>query len=396
MWLSQRAQNIKPSATLAIDSKAKALKSQGENVINFGVGEPDFDTPVNIKEAAQKAISSGFTKYCPVAGTPELKQAIIDKFKADNNLDYTQHEIIVSCGAKHSLYNLFQAVFDKGDEVLIPSPYWVSYPDMAALAGAKPKAIKTKESAGFKLLPEQLKKAIRKKTKALIINSPSNPTGSAYTAEELKKLGEICLERKILIISDEIYEKLAYGGFKNSSIASASPEIKAITVVVNGVSKAYSMTGWRIGYAAGPKEIISAMTNIQSQSTSNPTSISLKAAVEALKGPQDSVEKMRQEFEKRRDFIVGRLNGIKGIKCFIPQGAFYVFPNVKKLLGRTYSGRQINTSAELAEYLLDKAKIAVVPGEPFGAPEYIRLSYATSLENIKNGLDRFEDALKTS
>ena len=396
MWLSQRAKDIKPSATLAIDSKAKALKAKGENVINFGAGEPDFDTPLNIKEAAQKAITSGFTKYCPVAGTPDLKQAIIDKFKTDNNLDYTQDEIIVSCGAKHSLYNLFQAVFDKGDEVLVPSPYWVSYPDMAALAGAKPKAIKTKESTGFKLLPEQLKKAIRKRTKALIINSPSNPTGSAYTAEELKEIARICVENKILIISDEIYEKLVYGGFKSSSIASVSPETKAITVVVNGVSKAYSMTGWRIGYAAGPKEIISAMTNIQSQSTSNATSISLKAAVEALKGPQDSVEKMRQEFEKRRDYIVDRLNSIRGIKCLKPLGAFYVFPNVKKLLGKTYSGRQINTSSELAEFLLDKTKIAVVPGEPFGAPGYIRLSYATSFENIKNGLDRFEQALKNS
>ena len=396
MWLSKRAQNIKPSPTLAIDAKAKALKSQGENVINFGAGEPDFDTPINIKEAAQKAIASGFTKYCPVSGTPDLKQAIIEKFKTDNNLSYNQDEIIVSCGAKHSLYNLFQAVFDKGDEVLIPSPYWVSYPDMAALAGAKPKAIKTKESDGFKLLPEQLKKAIRKKTKALIINSPSNPTGSAYTADELRKLGELCVENKILIISDEIYEKLAYGGFKSSSIASASPDIKAITVVVNGVSKAYSMTGWRIGYAAGPKEIISAMTNIQSQSTSNATSISLKAAVEALKGPQASVEKMRQEFEKRRDYIVGRLNVIRGIKCFKPLGAFYVFPNIKKLLGKTFSGVKINTSAELAEFLLIKAKIAVVPGEPFGAPGYIRLSYATSFENIKNGLDRFENALKSS
>ena len=358
MWLSKRAQNIKPSPTLAIDAKAKALKNQGINVINFGAGEPDFDTPINIKEAGQKAIRDGFTKYCPVSGTPDLKAAIIEKFKKDNSLDYTTDEIIVSCGAKHSLYNLFQAILDKGDEVLIPSPFWVSYPDMVALAGAKSKIIKSKESDGFKIKSEQLKKAIGKKTKALIINSPSNPTGSAYSSEELKALGEICLKNKILIVSDEIYEKLTYDNFKSSSIASASSEIKALTVVVNGVSKSYSMTGWRIGYTAGPKEIISAMTNIQSQSTSNPTSISLKAATEALKGPQESVEQMRVEFEKRRDFIVERLNGIKGIKCFKPQGAFYVFPNVKKLLGKNYSGKQINTDIELAEYLLDKAKIA--------------------------------------
>ncbi len=394
MWLSQRAQNIKPSPTLAIDSKAKALKAQGVNVINFGAGEPDFDTPANIKEAAQKAISEGFTKYCPVGGTPDLKQAIIEKFKEDNNLDYTPEEIIVSCGAKHSLYNLFQAILEKGDEVLIPAPYWVSYPDMAGLAGAKSKFIKTKESSGFKITPEQLKKAVGKKTKALIINSPSNPTGSAYTKEELKAVGEICVENKILIISDEIYEKLIYENFKTSSIASTSPEIKALTIVVNGVSKSYAMTGWRIGYTAGPKEIISAMTNIQSQSTSNATSIALKAAVEALKGPQDSVEKMRQEFEKRRNYIVDRLNGIKGIRCFKPQGAFYVFPNIKKLLRKSYGGKQVNTDSELAEYLLEKAKIAVVPGEPFGAPGYIRLSYATSMGNIEQGLNRLEEAVK--
>ncbi|MCX5782637.1 MAG: pyridoxal phosphate-dependent aminotransferase [Elusimicrobia bacterium] len=394
MWLSQRAQNIKPSPTLAIDSKAKALKAQGVNVINFGAGEPDFDTPANIKEAAQKAISEGFTKYCPVGGTPDLKQAIIDKFKKDNNLDYTPEEIIVSCGAKHSLYNLFQSILEKGNEVLIPAPYWVSYPDMVALAGAKSKFIKTKESSGFKISPEQLKKAIGKKTKALIINSPSNPTGGAYTKEELKAIGEICVENKILVISDEIYEKLIYNNFQTSSIASVSPEIKALTIVVNGVSKSYAMTGWRIGYTAGQKEIISAMTNIQSQSTSNPTSIALKATVEALKGPQDSVEKMRQEFEKRRNYIVDRLNSIKGIKCFKPQGAFYVFPNIKKLLGKSYGGKQVNTDSELAEYLLENAKIAVVPGEPFGTPGYIRLSYATSMENIEQGLNRFEEAIK--
>ena len=394
MLLSKRAQSIKPSATLAIDAKAKALKTRGVDVISFGTGEPDFDTPVNIKDAAKKALDSGFTKYCPVGGTPDLKAAIIEKLKKDNNLEYAPEEIIVSCGAKHSLYNLFQAVLNPGDQVIIPAPYWVSYPDMAALAGAKSKFIKTKESDGFKMTPEQLKKAIGKKTKAVIINSPSNPTGASYTFDELKVIADICVDNKLLIVADDIYEKLVYGGFKFSSIASVSPETKALTVVVNGVSKSYSMTGWRIGYAAGPKEIITAMTNIQSQSTSNPTSIALKAATEALNGPQDSVEMMRVEFEKRRKYIVERLNSIKGVKCFNPEGAFYVFPNIKKLLGKTYNGKQVNTCIEFADYLLETARIAVVPGSPFGAPGYIRLSYATSMENIKNGLDRFEEAIK--
>ena len=393
MWLSKRAQSIKPSPTLAIEAKAKALRAGGVDVVSFGAGEPDFDTPDNIKESACKAIAEGFTKYCPVSGTPDLKQAITDKLRKDSGLDYSHDEIIVSCGAKHSLYNLFQAVFDKGDEVIVPAPYWVSYPDMAMLAGAKVKVVKTKEKDGFKLTVEGLERAAGRKTKAVVINSPSNPTGSAYTFEELRAIAGVCVKKNILIISDEIYEKLVYDGFRFASIAQASPEAKNITVIVNGVSKSHSMTGWRIGYAAGPKEIIRAMTNIQSQSTSNPTSIALKAAAEALKGPQDSLEKMRKEFENRRNYIVERLNGIKGVSCFKPQGAFYVFPNVKKLLGRTYGGVPVRSSAELAGFLLDKARIAVVPGEPFGAPGYLRLSYATSHENISKGLDRLEEAL---
>lgn len=393
MWLSKRAQEIKPSATLAIDAKAKALIAQGVDIISFGTGEPDFDTPNNIKDAAKKAIDAGFTKYCPVTGTPELKQAIISKFKKDNDLEYVSDEIIVSCGAKHSLYNLFQAVLNPGDQIIIPAPYWVSYPDMAALAGATPVFVKTKESDGFRMKPEQFKKAITKKTKAVIINSPSNPTGATYTFDELKSLADICVKHNILIVADDIYEKLVYGGFNFYSIASVSPEVKAQTVVVNGVSKSYSMTGWRIGYAAGPKEIITAMGNIQSQSTSNPTSISLKAATEALNGPQDSVEMMRKEFEKRRDYIVERLNAIKGVKCLKPEGSFYVFPNIKKFLGKTYGGKTVTTCTEFAEYLIEKARIAVVPGDPFGAPGYIRLSYATSMKNIKSGLDRLEEAV---
>jgi aspartate aminotransferase len=394
MYLSDRAKTIKPSATLAISAKAKALKENGIDVVSFGAGEPDFDTPLNIKEAAKKAIDAGFTKYCPVEGTPDLRKAIADKFKKDNNLDYELSQIIVSCGAKHSLYNLFQAVLNPKDEIIIPAPYWVSYPDMAILQGAKPKIVKTKESEGFKMSPESLKKAINKRTKAVIINSPSNPTGSTYTKNELEQLAAVCLESKILIISDEIYEKLVYDNFTFASIASVSKEVQAQTVVINGVSKSYSMTGWRIGYAAGPKDIITAMTDIQSQSTSNAASISIKAAVEALNGTQEEVEKMRVEFEKRRNYIVERLNKIKGIKCFKPSGAFYVFPNVKKLLGKTYAGKLIQTTDDLSDYLLEKAQIAIVPGDGFGAPGYIRLSYATSMENISKGLDRLEQAVK--
>ncbi|HBU69763.1 MAG TPA: aspartate aminotransferase [Elusimicrobia bacterium] len=394
MFLSQRVQAVKPSATLAIEAKAQSLKAQGIDIVSFGAGEPDFDTPANIKDAAIKAINSGFTKYCPVTGTPDLKQAIINKFKAENSLEYTPEEIIVSCGAKHSLYNLFQAIFNPGDELLIPAPYWVSYPDMAILAGAVPKFIATSQESGFKVKPEQIEKAVSKQTKAIVINSPSNPTGGAYSLEELKAIAEVCVKHKILIISDEIYEKLIFDNFKFASIASVSPEAKALTVVVNGVSKAFAMTGWRIGYAAGPKEIIAAMGKIQSQSTSNPTSISLKASTEALNGPKEDIEKMRVEFEKRRNYIVDRLNKIPGVSCLKPQGAFYVFPNVSGLFGKSVSGQKINSSLELAQVLLEKAKIAVVPGEPFGAPGFIRLSYATSIENIKKGLDRFEEAVK--
>ena len=366
--LSKRVQNVKPSATLAIEGRAKELKAQGIDVISFGAGEPDFDTPENIKAAGQKAIASGFTKYCPVNGTPDLKKAIIEKFEKDNNLSYTQEEIIVSVGAKHSLYNLFMAILDPGDEIIIPAPYWVSYPDMAVLADATPVIVAASEENAFKITPEQLEQAITKKTKAVVINSPSNPTGGTYTSNELKALAAVCVRHNVLIISDEIYEKLIYDRFAFSSIANASPEAKALTIVVNGVSKAYAMTGWRIGYAAGPKNIISAMGKIQGQSTSNPTSISMKAATEALNGPQDAVETMRKEFEKRRNYIVERLNKIPGVHCPKPQGAFYVFPNIAQLLGKTYGGKIIHTDMELATYLLDSARIAFVPGEPFGAP----------------------------
>ncbi|MDR1400752.1 MAG: pyridoxal phosphate-dependent aminotransferase [Endomicrobium sp.] len=394
MQISKRVQSIKPSPTLTIDAKAKALKQQGVDIINFGVGEPDFDTPINIKEAAILAINSGFTKYCPVAGTPELKDAIISKLKRDNNLIYSPEEIIVSCGAKHSIYNIFQSIIDCGDEVIVPAPFWVSYTDMIILAGGTPVIVQTNDKTDFKITPEGIEKALTSKTKAIIVNSPSNPTGTTYTTDELKVIAKICVKNKILIISDDIYEKLIYDSFKFTSIAEICPEAKELTIIVNGVSKAYSMTGWRIGYAAGPKNIISAMAKVQSQSTSNASSISIKASVEALNGTQEYVEYMKQEFEKRRNYMVERLNNIKGIACRKPEGAFYVFPNIKSVLGKAFRNRIINTDIEFADYLLDIAKVSVIPGSAFGTEGHIRLSYATSIENIKKGIDRLITILK--
>jgi len=392
MSLSKRVSGIKPSPTLAIDAKAKALKAQGIDIISFGAGEPDFDTPENIKEAAIKAIRDGFTKYTSVSGIDELKDAIIEKFKRDNNITYDRSEIIVSCGAKHSLYNIAQAIFSPGDEVVIPAPYWVSYPEQAILNDATPVIVKTGDDV-FRITPELLEEKITSKTRALILNSPSNPTGMMYDRRSLETIAEIALKHKIYIISDEIYEKIVYDGSEHVSIASIEEEVKALTLVVNGLSKAYSMTGWRIGYTAGPKEIISAMSNIQSQSTSNPTSIAQKAAVEALRGPQDSVMKMVEEFDRRRRYIVERLNRIEGVSCIMPDGAFYAFPKVSSLYGRSFDGKVIKDSYDLTGYLLEEAKVAVVPGDPFGADGYIRLSYATSMENIKKGIDRIEEAL---
>jgi aspartate aminotransferase len=392
--LSSRAKSLKPSPTLAINAKAKSMQAQGIHVISFGAGEPDFDTPRNIKAAAIKAIEDGFTKYTPVGGTDDLKDAVIKKFQRDNGLTYKRSEIIASCGGKHSFYNLAQAIFEEGDEVIVPAPYWVSYPPMIALAGATPVLVETREENGFKLTLESLKKAITPKTKALIINSPSNPTGGAYTKEELEKLVEIALAKHFFVISDEIYEKIVYDGFNCVSIASLGEEIKKRTVIVHGVAKTYAMTGWRIGYAAGPEEIISAMNNIQSQSTSNPTSIAQKASVEALAGPQDEVVKMVASFEERRNYIVDRLNRIPGISCFKPVGAFYVFPNFSSYYGKSYQGKRISNSTELADYFLDVARVAVVPGVEFGADPFERLSYATSMDDIKEGLNRIEASLK--
>jgi aspartate aminotransferase len=394
MRLADRVNKIQPSPTLAIDAKAKALKAQGVDVIGFGAGEPDFDTPANIKEAAKKAIDAGFTKYTAVGGTDELKDAIIAKLKKDNSLDYTRSEISVACGAKHSLYNISQVLVQEGDEVIIPSPYWVSYPDQVILAGGKPVFIETDERTAFKITPEQLEKAITKNTRALILNSPCNPTGTTYSKEELKGLGEVCLKHDFLIITDDIYERLLYDNRAFCNIVNAVPSLQPRVIVVNGVSKTYSMTGWRIGYAAGPAEIISAMTKMQSQSTSNPTSIAQKAAVEALNGPQDAVAKMVVEFEKRRSYIVERLNAIPEVSCFKSTGAFYAFPNFSRIYGKSFAGTTISNSTEFAAYLLEHAKVALVPGIAFGSDRYARLSYATSMENITKGLDRIEEAVR--
>jgi len=375
---------------LGITAKAKAMKAEGIDVIGFGAGEPDFDTPEHIKQAAIQAISEGFTKYTPTAGIPELRKAICARLKEDSGLDYEPANVIVSCGAKHSLFNIIQVLCDERDEVIIPGPYWVSYPEMVRVAGATPVIIETTEETGFKITPEMLTTRITPRTKLLILNSPSNPTGSVYSRNELAALAEIILKHRIRVISDEIYDKLIYDGLRAVSIASLGPEIKAQTLVVNGVSKAYAMTGWRIGYVAGDKTIISAISNLQDHSTSNPTSIAQRAALAALTGPQDPVRKMAAEFGKRRDYMIERLNRIPGITCLKPHGAFYAFPNVSGIIGKTYHGKKIRTSMELTELLLTEARVAVLPGSPFGAENYLRLSYATSMKNIAAGLDRIE------
>jgi len=392
--ITERTKKVKPSPTLAVDSRAKELRAKGMDVVNFGVGEPDFDTPEHIKEAAIKAIRDGFTKYTPVGGIDELKEAIIEKLERDNGLHYSKENIIVSCGAKHSLYNIAQVLFGPEDEVIIPAPYWVSYPDQVLLNDAKPVIVDTREEDDFMLRAEALKEKITPRTKAVILNSPSNPTGFIYTEKMLKETAEIALKNNFYIISDEIYEKLIYDGERHISIASLSEEIKNKTIVVNGLSKSYAMTGWRIGYAAGPADIIKAMTKVQSQSTSNPTSIAQKAAVAALRGPQDCVEQMRQEFEKRRNYLIRELNSISGISCKMPKGAFYAFPTVKDLFGKKADNVQINSSMDLSIYLLEKAMVALVPGSAFGAEGYVRVSYATSMENLSKGIERIRNALE--
>jgi len=377
-----------------VDAKAKAMKAAGVDLVSFGAGEPDFDTPDNIKQAAIKAIQEGFTRYTAVGGIDELKDAIINKFKKDNQLEFSRDEVIVNCGGKHSFYNLAQVLFQQGDEVIVPAPFWVSYPPMVTLADAKPVIVQTHEKEGFKLTPEMLLKAVTPNTKALVLNSPSNPTGAVYERDELEQIARIAVEKDFFVISDDIYEKILFDGRRFVSIASFDREIKKRTLVLNGVSKSYAMTGWRIGYTAGPADIIKAVAKIQSQSTSNPCSIAQKASVEALTGSQDSLEQMRRSFEQRRDYITQRLNSLEGITCFKPQGAFYAFPNVSAYYGRSHNGKDITGSNELTEFILEEAKVAVVPGVAFGADHNIRLSFATSMENIELGLDRIEGALK--
>ncbi|RXS86715.1 pyridoxal phosphate-dependent aminotransferase [Geobacillus sp. PK12] len=384
MKLAKRVASLTPSATLAITAKAKELKAAGYDVIGLGAGEPDFNTPEHIIAAAIKAMNEGHTKYTPSGGLPALKEEIIKKFARDQGLSYEPAEIIVCVGAKHALYTLFQVLLDEGDEVIIPTPYWVSYPEQVKLAGGVPVYVEGLEENDFKMTPDQLKQAITPKTKAVIINSPSNPTGMIYTAEELKALGEVCLAHGVLIVSDEIYEKLIYGGAKHVSIAELSPELKEQTIIINGVSKSHSMTGWRIGYAAGPKDIIQAMTDLASHSTSNPTSIAQYAAIAAYSGPQEPVEQMRQAFEKRLDIIYDKLVQIPGFTCIKPQGAFYLFPNARKAADMA----GCRTVDEFVAVLLEEAKVALVPGSGFGAPDYVRLSYATSLEALETAIER--------
>jgi len=392
MKLAKRVSRIKPSPTLTITAKANALRAEGRDVLSFGAGEPDFDTPQNIKEAAIEAIKSGFTKYTPVGGINELKRAIIEKFQSDNDLIFAESQVVVSCGAKHCLYNIAQALFEEGDEVIIPAPYWVSYPDIVLLADAAPVIIEAEESHGFKLTPSQLEKALTARTKGLILNSPSNPTGAVYTRAELEALAAVVGDRDMVIISDDIYEKVMYGDTPFINIANVNDAVREKTIVVNGVSKSYAMTGWRIGYAAGDEKIISQVAKIQSQNTSNPTSISQKAALEALLGGQENTAKMVAEFEKRRNYIVRALNDIEGITCMMPQGAFYVFPNISSLFGRSYKNMTIEDSTGYASYLLDEANVAVVPGIAFGSDSHMRLSYATSMENIEKGIARIKAA----
>lgn len=385
--ISRRALNVSPSPTLAITAKAKAMQAEGIDVVNFGAGEPDFDTPQHIKDAAVASLQSGFTKYTPTSGTADLKKAICDKLGRENGLEYKPGEIIVSLGAKHSIYNAVLATIDPGDEVIIPAPYWVSYPEIVGMADGRPVYVDCDESTGFTVPVEALKKAVTSKTKMLILNSPSNPTGGVYDRKQIEQIAELAIDMGFYVLSDEIYEKIIYDGREHLSIASLSDDIKKLTITINGFSKAFSMTGWRLGYAAAEKPIVAAMEAVQSHSASNMVSFTQPAAVSALNGPQEVVDEMVAEFDRRRRFIVDGLNDIEGISCAMPGGAFYVFPNVSGLFGD-----KIKNSDMLCDFLLEEAKVAAVAGSGFGADNYIRLSYATSMDNIKKGLDRIAEA----
>ncbi len=384
--ISSRAASLAPSLTLAISAKAKELRVAGEDVIGFGAGEPDFDTPQHIKDAATQALADGFTKYTPSSGIPELRQAVADKFQKDYGVEYEPSQVIVNCGGKHSCFNVIYATCEAGDEVIIPAPYWLSYPEMAKLAGAKPVILETTDATEFKVTPEQLREAITPNTKLFILNSPSNPTGSVYTADEIKALGDVCAEKGVLIMSDDIYEKLVYDGAEFTSVTGFSEEHLAHTIIVHGLAKAYSMTGWRIGFLAAPKPIAQAINALQSHSTSNATSFAQKGAVAALTGPQTHLDEWLTEFNKRRSYAADRLNNMAGVSCVNSRGAFYLFPNI--------AGTGLK-SAEFCERLLEQAKVAAVPGIAFGADNNFRISYATSMENIQNGMDRLDAFCKT-
>ncbi|MDY3929698.1 MAG: pyridoxal phosphate-dependent aminotransferase [Clostridia bacterium] len=393
MMLSVKAKGISSSPTLAIDAKFKEMKANGEDVVGFGCGEPDFDTPQHIKDAAIAAINNGMTKYTPAAGTLELRKAVAKKFKEENGLDYAPADIVVSNGAKHSLVNAFMAILNPGDEVIIPGPFWVSYPEMVKIADGTPVIVDTAEENEFKVKPCDLQKALTDKTKAIVINSPSNPTGMVYTKEELKEIADFAVENDLYVVSDEIYEHLIYEG-EHISIASFNEEIKKRTIVINGVSKTYAMTGWRIGFAAAAPEIAKIMANLQSHASSNPNSIAQAAAVAALTGPKNEIERMRRHFLKRRNYMVEAINEIDGVSCKNPHGAFYIMMNIKSLMGTTMYGKVINTSDEFADLFLEKEKVAVVPGSGFGADGYVRWSYATSMDNIVEGIQRLKNFLE--
>jgi len=394
MNLARRLQLIKPSPTLMVTVQVAALRRQGIEVIDFGAGEPDFDTPEHIKEAAVTALKQGKTKYTPVGGTAELKEAIVAKMQRDNGLTYSMQEVTTNCGGKHTLFNAFHALFEAGDEVLIPAPYWVSYSDMVILTGATPKLLATTEQTGFKITAAQLQATIGPQSKALLLNSPSNPTGAAYTEAELKQLADVIEKSNLFVISDDVYEKFLYDSPRCPHILTLKPHLRDRVLVVNSVSKTYAMTGWRLGYAAGPKELISAIETLQSQSTSNPTSIAQAAAVVALTGTQEPVGMMAKEFAKRRNYVVDRLRAMPGITCTLPEGAFYVFPRVSSYFGAKWQDKKIASAMDLSLYLLQEAKVALVAGEGFGSPDHVRISYATSTKNLEQGLNQIETGLK--
>ncbi len=391
--LSQRSEKVAPSSTLAITAKINSMQAEGIDIVKFAAGEPDFDTPEYIKDAAIESLKNGFTKYTPVPGIAELREAIVEKFKRDNSLVYSPSQVIVSCGAKHSIYNIVQAICNPGDEVIFAAPYWVSYPEIAKLADATPVVVDTTADQNFCMKPEQIEDVLSDRTKAVIISSPSNPTGTIYDAKTLEQIGELALKHQFYVISDEIYEALLYDNLKHQSIASLNEAVQEITFVVNGVSKAYSMTGWRIGYTAGPEKAIQAMSRIQSHSTSNPTSIAQVGALTALSTSQEAVEEMRRAFEERRNVICERFDEIEGVTYAKPQGAFYIFPDVSAHYGRKIDGTTINGSLDMTAYLLDNARVGVIPGSASGADNHLRLSFATSLAEINSGMDRIKEAL---